>query len=66
MIQLQLQNCKTFLMRHCMSWAQLRWNVMRIYVKSDDAVVGMSSTDHVFDGDVAIGGVGACEDTIIS
>lgn len=34
-------------------------------VKSDDAVVGMSSLDHVFDGDVVIVGVGTCEDTII-
>ena len=34
-------------------------------VESDDAFVGMSFQDHVFDADVVIVGVGACEYTVI-
>ena len=34
-------------------------------IESDDAVVGMSSLDHVFDGNATIVGVGVCKDVVI-
>lgn len=51
---------------HELDTIEVEYDENSCQVKSDDAVIGMSSSDHVFDGDATIVGVAACEDTVIS